>query len=111
MTSEGVSKRNSYRVGAVIFKKKKPLTARANSRKTHRFLSSYTDYPCLHAETNAIIAHGIDNCDGCDILVVRINKKNKPTMAKPCFTCEQVIKDAGIRRVYYTDWDGMIKCE
>jgi len=42
-----------------------------------------------------------------DVLyVMRFLKSGQPTMAKPCKYCQKYLRDKGIRKVRYTDWDG-----
>ena len=111
LASIGTNRRNSYRVGACLFKKKRVKAVAHNSHKTHPLLSTFSEWPCLHAESAAIVKYGVENCEGLDLCVVRVTKKNKLTMAKPCSACSRLIAEAGIRRVYYSNWDGDIICE
>lgn len=54
-----------------------------------------------HAELTAIVAAG--DCAGAAIYVYREHGlTGKPMLAKPCASCEEVIRLAGIRKVYYT---------
>lgn len=46
------------------------------------------------------------DCRGHDLYVMRLSAKGIPTMSKPCRFCMEHIKRAGIRRVYFTNWDG-----
>ena len=41
-----------------------------------------------------------------EISVVRFSKKGFPTMSKPCCYCQAFLKKFGVKKVYYTDWDG-----
>jgi len=109
LASEGTGKRNSFRVGAVLFKGKTIYAAKHNSYKTHPILARYTRFPHLHAESHCILSHGIDRCHALDLLCVRVNIHNAFSMAKPCKTCTRLMADVGIRRVYYTDWDGEVQ--
>ena len=43
------------------------------------------------------------------MLVIRINKKKELVSAKPCKACLAAIKQAGISKVYYTDYQGNIQ--
>lgn len=108
LTSPGCGPRDCFRVGAIIFDKKKIYTAKTNIIKTHTILSFLSLYPVLHAESHAIVCLGLDNTIGKDMLVVRVTKGKKLTMAKPCEVCQQVIAQAGIRRTWYSDWEGKI---
>lgn len=95
-----------------------------NLIKTHPYLARFTDFPFLHAESHVILRHGLDNCAGLDMLVIRKRKDSLSqsstgddeapvssglTMSKPCDTCRALIKLAKIRHVYYSDWNGDIK--
>lgn len=111
MSSEGVGKRNSYRVGAILFEKNRILEARTNSRKTHPALAKFTKWPYLHAETSCLISHGLGNCTGTSLLVLRMHRDNTTlSCAKPCPVCEGLLELSGVKRVYYSDWNGDIKC-
>jgi deoxycytidylate deaminase len=59
----------------------------------------------LHAEVSAIlkVRNKID-LTGCKIYVARYkpNNVNEVGMARPCATCEVVLKNYGISRAYYT---------
>jgi tRNA(Arg) A34 adenosine deaminase TadA len=111
MTGDGVGKRNSYRVGAILFEKNRVLTAKVNSLKTHPALKRFTQYPYLHAESACILGHGLDYCAGTSMLVLRLHRDNNTlSCAKPCDTCMSMIELAGVRKVWYSDWDGEIRC-
>ena len=45
-----------------------------------------------------------------DIFVIRINKQEKLRNARPCHNCLQMMKDVGIRRVYYSVTNDIV-CE
>ena len=51
----------------------------------------------------AIIRQGLDNCEGMDMYVVRINSRGHFMSSRPCKTCQILIKEAGINQVYYTE--------
>ncbi|XP_031472917.1 deoxycytidylate deaminase-like [Nymphaea colorata] len=48
---------------------------------------------CLHAEESAIIEVGIGKTEGCRLY----------TTYYPCFSCAKIIKQAGIKKIYYMD--------
>jgi deoxycytidylate deaminase len=110
LASNGVGGRNrSYRVGAAIFNKKRVLAVKHNSYKTHPLLLRYTSYPYLHAEQAAVLAYGLDNCDGHEVCVVRVRRDGSLAMAKPCDTCQELLRDAGIVAVHFTTDNGEVK--
>ncbi len=109
ISSSGV-RTAGFRVGAILLEKGRVVAAKTNSYKTHPLLAKYSEWPFQHAESACIIHRGIDNCDESTMIVARVNKKNKLTMAKPCECCYEFIKDAGIRSVFYSNWDGNFEC-
>lgn len=110
LLSPGTGKRNSYKVGAVLFKGKTIYEARHNSLKTHPALRKYSAFPFLHAESSCILSHGMDHCDGLNLLCVRVSASQELTMAKPCNACEALSKHVGLKHVYYSNWKGEIEC-
>jgi tRNA(Arg) A34 adenosine deaminase TadA len=109
MAGEGVGKRNSYRVGAILYSGKQIIAAKHNSYQMSAKLIKYSNFPCRHAESNAILAHGMDNCEGLDMICTRVLKDGSLTMAEPCEACAELIKDVGLRRVYFTNWEGSVE--
>lgn len=98
----------NFKLGAVLFDKGVIVSAKGNCTKTHPALRYYTPWPILHAESRAILSHGLDNCHNLELMVVRINQTGDLTMSKPCKVCQELIKDVGIKRVWYSDWEGRI---
>jgi deoxycytidylate deaminase len=99
--------RKSYRLGAVLVNKKSYIISVGNnSYKTHPLLKYRTEWPFLHAEQHAIIKRGLDNCEGLDLYVVRILKNLNYAISYPCTVCKVLIKEVGIRNVYYIDVKG-----
>lgn len=43
------------------------------------------------------------------VLVMRYNRINEWSFAKPCLGCERLLRDYGIKNIYYTDYGGLIK--
>lgn len=56
----------------------------------------------LHAEIAALISSGRVDLSGAEIYIYRENKHGKIASSKPCVSCTQALKDAGVRHVYYT---------
>ena len=111
LKAKGQGLRHSYRVGAVLFNgKKRVVNAKTNTAKTHPALLPFTKYPFLHAESNCIISHGIDNCRGLCLVVSRVLRNGTIAMARPCLVCEALIKYVGISEVWYSNWEGRYEC-
>ncbi len=95
--------------GAVIAKGKRVLGLGFNQYKTHtKYGGGYWGW--LHAEAAAIrdaVRKGV-NLAGSSIYVTRLGDSR---MSKPCPACQAMIEAYGIRKVYYTDTDGVVITE
>lgn len=91
----------SKKLGAVISKGNKILSIGCNSyTKTHT-LQGKGLKPYLHAEISALIRRRhYDDLSSCSITVYR-ESKNLPVMAKPCKQCMLLLREFGIKKVYY----------
>lgn len=106
LAGPGAGGKTGYRLGAVIVNKKRIETAKFNCLKTNPKLCKYFSYPYLHAEAHAILSLGLDNCCHKTIYVVRILRDGTQALAKPCSSCFQLIKDVGIKEIYYSTTGG-----
>jgi deoxycytidylate deaminase len=92
-----------HKLGAVITRGNKIISLGYNKNKTHT--KSNHSWKRLHAEITAIIKAKQD-ISGCSIYVFRETKQGQPAMARPCSSCMEAIREAGIKRVYYSSNDG-----
>ena len=102
MTGTGVGMKSKFRLGAILVYKNSIVSVGMNSYKTHPLMAARTEWPFLHAEQHAIIRAGVDNCEGLDLYIARVLKNNDLAMSKPCDVCIELIKDVGIKNVYYS---------
>ena len=102
MTGNGVGMKSKFRLGAILVHKNSIVSVGMNSYKTHPLMAARTEWPFLHAEQNAIIRAGLDNCEGLDLYIARVLKNNTLALSKPCKVCIELIKDVGIRNIYYS---------
>lgn len=58
----------------------------------------------LHAEMDLV--KKIRGTSITEINVVRFSKRGVPTMAKPCKYCQHFLRENGIKKVHYTNWNG-----
>ena len=106
------------RVGAVVTSGKRILSASCNSTKTRPLQFYYNKYrnfedyknsnSCEHAESSALsplIGKEIE-WDKVSIYTYRELKNGKRGCSKPCEACSKLIKELGIKTVYYIDEDG-----
>ena len=92
------------KMACCLVKGKKVLAIANNSKKTHPKWG-LNGYGYLHAETAALAkaaASGIDVTD-CEVYVWRRGER----LAKPCKSCYEALRDAGVGNVYYTDTKGV----
>ena len=93
---------HDFRLGAVIYKGKKIINSGFNqSHKTHPI--SKHPFSTIHAEVDAIIGTRREEMDGADIYVHRLLKNGKSGLAKPCQYCESLLRDIGIKKIYWSD--------
>lgn len=65
-----------------------------------------------HAEVNAInsMIRQKRSPHGADIHIYRFKADGSYGLSKPCKSCLETIIESGIRRVFYSDDDGTMKC-
>src|SRR5688572_12536858 len=78
------------KVGAAILKGKTLVSIGWNSDKTHP--SSKTRYHAHHAEFSCLIGTRKVDISGATIFVVRITRRGKTGISKPCTECQEVIR-------------------
>lgn len=97
---------HSFHLAAILFRNKSVVKVANNSDKTHpRFARRYKDNHeghQLHAEMSVLLAAR----PGDNVFVFRFTKDGELSMAKPCEFCQKFLKQAGIKTVTYSDWDG-----
>lgn len=84
--------------------------AKGNLLKTHPKLTEFSSWPFLHAESRVILSYGMDRCHGLNLAVVRLSSAESFTMSRPCNACMALIHQVGINEVYYTNYQGEVKC-
>tara|TARA_A100001515_G_C4486389_1_gene181785 strand:- start:272 stop:640 length:369 start_codon:yes stop_codon:yes gene_type:complete len=97
----------TYHVAAILRRNGRVVKIGENTDKTHpRFRRQYEDGTWashMHAEMNVLRFAQ----PGDEIEVLRFSKCNhERTMAKPCNICMKHIREAGIKKVKYTNWSG-----
>lgn len=108
-----ISDHDGYKLGAVIYRKKKPIGLGYNHNvKTHPLMKRYHVRHSfrIHAELNAILSvrHKHDLTD-CTLVVYRETKKGDLALSKPCEECTKIIKSFGIKEIRYTTAEGWSK--
>lgn len=108
------NKRNQlrFRTGAVLAKGGSVVSVGWNENRYCSYSSRFREHleGTMHAEVRAILNKPRHITEGCDIYVVRLSSDGKDLrMAKPCAMCEEVLRRAGIRRVFYSNNESEIE--
>ena len=117
------SKKNIH-IGAVVVHKDKVVGVGWNTNKTHPCQMKYNKYresksnrkyvssehlPCLHAEVMAL-QHATRSFKGdlskCSIFVYSEKKDGTTRLTRPCMGCSKMLKDLGVKNIYYTTDNG-----
>ena len=100
----GLHKR--HRLGAVLVNRSGQVISHGyNSHKTHPQMGFKT----LHAEISALIGCRYKDIQHSSMYVIRLNAKDEPAMSKPCPTCRAILREYGVREVYYTNREGQLE--
>ena len=99
------------RIGAAIVKGGSLIAVGFNREDKKNSQSGYYDF---HAEQSAILStaykYGVGyDLRGCKLYVVRVFRNGELSMSKPCSVCSDLIRKSGIRKVYYTNWEGKVQ--
>jgi len=90
------------RIGAVAIRKKNIISVGHNKIKTHPLISR-NNYRKLHAEVSCIVGGDRDQLRGATMYVYRQDLNGELAMCKPCLMCQAILKEAGIKEVFYVD--------
>ena len=90
-------------MGAVIVKKK-PIMACSNIVKTHPIYANPYEgnVGSLHAEIRCVLHLGDEDLRDSTIYVYREFKNGEPALARPCTMCRTVLREVGVKEVFYT---------
>jgi len=96
--------KHRVRIGAVVVNKKQIVGVGFNKMdKTHPLITSRNPKKKLHAEVDAIIGIDRRKLIGAIIYVYRERLDGKIGMCRPCPDCQAILKEAGVRKAFYTD--------
>jgi deoxycytidylate deaminase len=101
-----------FLIAATLDKRNRIISIGENSlTKTHPLMYLYSNKVqlqhkiYLHAEVSALVK---SYTKAQSILVIRVNREGNFAMACPCPICMMAIKEAGIKKVWYSSRDGDI---
>lgn len=104
------------KVGAVAIYRHHIISSGCNSQRTAPIQKQYNIYrftedtpAAIHAEIaclKSLMRRKDIDFKHVDLYVYRADKQGVPLLARPCPSCMQLIKDLGIRNIYYTHDNG-----
>lgn len=109
-----------YKLGAiVIYKgsilahgnnscKTSPVQKKYNKERNYKTEASFKHTNCTHAEVNCLnkIKYLDIDFSKTSLFVYREHKNGTKALARPCPACSKMIRDIGIKNVYYTTENG-----
>lgn len=99
-----------YKMGCVIANGNEIMGLGVNNPyKTHPRSNNRVN--TIHAELSAILNSRKEDLTNCTAYVYRESKEGFPAIAKPCIFCQDLLKQMGIKEVYFTDKEKGIKRE
>lgn len=119
-TAKDVSKLSNYRqhhLGCVIVDKNRIISSASNSEKTDTLQKKYNKYrfDCestpakAHAETLALkplLRNKDIDFSRLKVYLYREHANGELAMSRPCASCMAMLKQSGIKTVYYTTENG-----
>lgn len=105
--SEAKKSQHQFLVGAVLTIGSRVISKGHNKPdKTHKIAywnHEVPEFATTHAEIDALVNVSKKVSQRCNLYVVRLLRSNhKIANAKPCEMCMTVIKDMGVKKVFYT---------
>ena len=105
-----------HKIGAVLYHKHTIIGSGHNSNTKTDIIQAKLDkkkYGCessgkLHAESALLIPFLKRHIDlsGSELFIYRERKDHSLGMARPCSSCMKLIKQAGIKKIHYSTYDG-----
>ena len=96
----------AHRVGVAVFKGANQIALGFNHHKSHPKNTCFSQ----HAEFNSLIKSSNNyHPRNLTMYVARLTRTDKISLSKPCSECQRAIWNAGIRKVFYTDYTGNLQ--
>ena len=116
--AKAISKLSNHnqKMGCVIVNKHKIISSGYNSEtKCHRIQAEldmhyYKMHSAgkIHAETSALLPLRRTDLSKASIFIYRETKDGTKALARPCPCCQKLIKQFGIKHIYYTGNDSLV---
>lgn len=95
-----------HRLGAILLKGGAVISIGINHTGSSKILRKYQHLRPqtlgIHAEVSAILGITKAEASKCVLIVGRVNSKGIFGLAKPCPMCQEILREMGVRKVYYT---------
>jgi deoxycytidylate deaminase len=99
----------SYRFGTILANKRKLISMGVNRPyHTHTKSIGYR-FDSIHAEVDCLLGVDSEKVKGATMYIFRLSRGGKPGISKPCQRCEQILRDSGVKDVYYLDRNAEIR--
>ena len=100
-----------YKHGACLLRGGKVYAIGKNRYFDRRYEQRKNIKFTVHAEIDTIMRCPKHELKGMDILIIRVKPDGSLGDSRPCNTCIDKMRRAGIRRAYYSNRDGGLSCE
>ena len=97
------------RIGSALVYKNRVINKGHNKpNKTSPMMKKYHEHKTTHAEIDALTGAYIppEKLSRCVLYLYRETKDGQLAMAKPCQYCFEILKEHGIKKVFYTTDNG-----
>lgn len=94
------SNHTAHILGSVLVQKNRVVSVGFNRCKSHT--RSNNRFKTIHAEFDALLGVDFKFTRGSILYVWRSKKDGSPGCSKPCNYCQELIKAAGIKGVFYS---------
>lgn len=91
-------------MSCVIANKNQIISVGFNKYKTSP--KSTHPYRMIHAELDAILDNKFADLNGCTAYIYRETRDGTPALSRPCPSCMQTLKLAGIKKICYSIENG-----
>ena len=96
-----------WRMAAILISGSQIISVGINKKKTHPLQKGKHAYS-IHAELDCLISAPFNKIKGSYIVVCRKLTNGDLALAKPCNECQKLLKEYGIKKVYYSISDSKI---
>jgi len=96
---------------AFLVKKNKIVKIGWNKNRTHPIIQDHPYHEGrvgIHAELDCILKYDKEDLSDHEMIVLRLDRKQKLNNSKPCSGCSSLLKQFNINKVYFSNSEGKI---